>query len=120
VRAFGRTVTSGAFFVALGCMQWSAVPLNPAAGEPMTLRLHLRDGSSVIAREAVVSADSIVGLPWGSAQKVERVSVARAQVEQVDVGETDPIRTTYLILGIFAAAVGTLVWQSKKYSYDPS
>jgi hypothetical protein len=86
------------------------------AARPATLRLHLRDGSSVIVREAVVRADSITGVPWGSAPRGARIAVARTQVERVDVGQTDEIRTTGLLVGIVALALGGFVW-SVRSSY---
>jgi hypothetical protein len=113
-----RIITNGALFVALGCMHWAGVAVNPVPGASTTLRLHLRDGSSVIVREAVVSADSIAGTPWGSVPKGSKVSVARAQVERVEVGELDPLRTSGLILVILAVPVGTLVWVVRHFR-DP-
>ena len=74
------------------------------------MRLHLRDGNDVIVREAVVSADSIVGVPWGSVPKGARIAVARAQVERLDVGETNQVRTVFLLLGILGVTLGTLSW----------
>ena len=61
-------------------------------------------------RNAVVGPDSIVGLPWGGGPVGSRIAVARAQVERVEVGETDELKTTGLVVGIVAAVVGAFVW----------
>jgi hypothetical protein len=118
LRAIARIATAGAFFVAFACMNWVGMPIKTVPSAPTNLRLHLRDGSSLIVRKAVVSADSIVGIPWGSAPEGSRIAVARTKVERVDVGETDQLRTTGLLLGILAIPVGTLVWLAKHFR-DP-
>jgi hypothetical protein len=91
-------------------MHWSGVPVDAATTRRPTLRLHLRDASSVIVREAVVSADSIVGVPWGSVPAGSRFAVPRTRVERVDVGETDPIKTTRLVFGLAVVVVGAFAW----------
>ena len=107
-------------FFALGCVHWTGVPVDAALERRATLRLRLRDGSSVIVREAEVSADSIVGIPWGSAPRGSRIAVARTQVERVDVGETDELRTTGLVVGIVAIVLGAFAWLAVAPYHDPS
>jgi len=57
-------------------------------------------------QNAVVRADSIVGIPWGSTPAGSRVAVARAQVDRIDVGETDRDKTGALIFGIVVVTLG--------------
>jgi hypothetical protein len=61
-------------------------------------------------KNAVVRPDSIVGLPWGGGPVGSRIAVACEQVERVDVGETDELKTTGLVLGLVAVVVGTFAW----------
>ena len=120
LRVVARIIVVGALFLALGCMHWTGEPLDAALGRRATLRLRLRDGSSVIVREAVVQADSIVGVPWGSAPRGSRIAVARTQVERVDVGEADELRTTGLVVGIVAIVLGACAWLAVAPYHDPS
>jgi hypothetical protein len=113
LRFLTRNILVGVFFLTLGCTHWSGVPVNAALDQPANLRLHLRDGSIVIVRNATVRADSIVGVPWGSAPLGSRVAVARTQVERVDVGETDELRTTGLVVGVLVVALGALAWLAR-------
>lgn len=99
-----------ACFAMLGCMRWSAAPVNVGLSAPATLRLHLRGGGTVIVRNAVVQPDSIIGAPWGGASAGARIAVARAQVERIDVGETDEEKTTWLAIGLVIVTVGGSAW----------
>src|SRR5215831_2632797 len=107
-----------AFVVMIGCMHWRATDLKPVPTPAPPLRLHLRDGSTLIVKEAVVSADSVLGVPWGSVPKGSRVAVPRAQVERVDVGEVDANRTTGLIFVILAVPVAVLFCAARHFR-DP-
>jgi len=62
-------------------------------------RLHLRDGSTVIVRDAVVRTDSIVGVRWGSTPGLQ-IAVARTEVERIEVAKMDELRTVGLIVSL--------------------
>ena len=77
------------------------------------LRVYLRNGTSVIVRDAVVRADSVVGVRSGSMPPAPIV-MALTQVEHVEVAETDTFKTAAVIvggaiLGLAAVAVA-FVW----------
>ena len=83
--------------------------MNAAPMSPSTLRLHLRGGGDVILKNTVIRPDSIVGLPWGGGP-VGLGAVACEQVERVDVGETEDIKTTGLVFGLVAVVLGAFAW----------
>jgi hypothetical protein len=82
----------------LGCTGWKAVPVD-AVPSPSTLRVQLRDGSSVTVRDALVRDDSIVGIRWGSMPPLP-VAVALTQVQRIEVAETDRARTITVIVNV--------------------
>ena len=86
--------------LALGCASWSRVPVSALPQEPANLRLYLRDGDTVIVQAAVVRADSIIGVRWGSATPGLRMAVALTQVERTEVARTDRTGTALLIFGL--------------------
>jgi len=102
-----------AFLLTLGCTGWQSVPVDAVPSRSATLRVQLRDGTSVIIREATVRADSIVGVRSGSMPLVP-VAVALTQVARIEVAETDRSKTAKVIIGvaIFGAAAFALalVW----------
>lgn len=100
----------GAFILALGCMRWSGVPANATPNPTATLRLLFRDGTSVIVKRAVVSDDSIVGVPWGSVSADARFAVARTQVVRVEVGQRDASKAELLVVGLTFLVVGTVLY----------
>ncbi|HEY9229270.1 MAG TPA: hypothetical protein VIP11_21665 [Gemmatimonadaceae bacterium] len=100
IRRAAERILFGAFFLTVGCMRWNGVPLDSGLRGPTILRLHLRDGSTVTVREAVVRGDSIIGVRAGNAAARSRIAVALAQVERAGVGETDNRRTAGLVFGL--------------------
>src|SRR5262245_26199844 len=111
LRSIVRTAFLGAFLLMLGCTSWEPVPVNTVPSPSATLRVHLRDGTSVIVRDAVVRTDSIVGIRSGSMPPLP-VAVALAQVQRVEVAETDRRRnaTVLINVGILALAAFALVF----------
>ena len=100
-----------AFLLTHGCTGWRGVPLEAVPSPSPTLRVHLRDGTSVILRDAFVRADSIVGVRSGSMPPAP-VVVALAQVERAEVAETDRSKTAAVIVGatiLGLSAFGLLV-----------
>ena len=110
-----RQLRPVACFAMLGCMRWTAAPPNSGLSAPAALRLHLRDGGSVIVRNAVVRSDSIVGFAWGGGQ--DRIAVARSQVERFDIGETSEGKTFALVFGLIVVVLGGLLWVAS-HLYD--
>lgn len=98
-RSIVQTVLLGAFSLTLACTGWYRVPVEAVPAPARTLRVHLRDGTSVIVRDAVVRADSIVGVVSGSMPPVP-AALALAQVEHVEVAEMDRTRTAHAILNV--------------------
>ena len=76
------------------------MPVSALPQEPANLRLYLRDGDTVIVQAAVVRADSIIGVRWGSATPGLRMAVALTQVERTEVARTDRTGTALLIFGL--------------------
>ena len=71
--------------------------------------MHLRDGTSVIVRDAVLRSDSIVGTRSGSRPPLP-VAVAHDQVQRVEVAQTDRRRTAIVGVGILVLAAVALAF----------
>ena len=100
LRGIARQVVFGVVIPLLGCTYWSGTPVDLAPRGPANLRLHLRDGQTVIVRNAVVRADSIVGLQAGNTPPGLQIAVARAEVDRVEIARIDGPRTAALVVGL--------------------
>ena len=110
LRRIVRHALLGTLSLTLACTGWHGVPIQALPSPVASLCVHLRDGTNVIVRDAVVRSDSIVGVVSGSMPPVP-TALALAQVDRVEVAEVDRARTAHAIVNVTilaACVVGLL------------
>ena len=104
----------GAFLMsASGCTSWRVQDVEPAAlvrdQAPKQVRITRVDGTRAVVRQPEVAGDSIRGMaPADSARGLAGgpTSVALADVRQIAVRKTDPLKTAGLVVvGAFVAVL---------------
>ena len=96
---------------AASCSAWRPVPgaalAPPHADRVDHARVFLRDGTVLVLRDAMISADSIVGLGGAPAA---RVAVPRSDVTGVEVQHAESL-TSFLAGGLAAVSALCLMFQ---------
>ena len=114
LRSIVRTAFLGAFLLMLGCTSWEPVPVNTVPSPSATLRVHLRDGTSVIVRDAVVRTDSIVGIRSGSMPPLP-VAVAYSRYKPKSYVQSDVMASPLWVKsGHIPATEGCLLYPRKR------
>ena len=110
----GRFIPAAAVVALSGCMSWRSEAVSPAqliaTRKPPVVRLTRTDSSKVILRDPEVAGDTLYGRPQSSLNDslVDRTGIPLAGIHSIATHQSDPTKTTLLVVGIGVAAFGAL------------
>lgn len=109
------TFIPAAAVVALaGCLSWHSEALSPAqliaTRKPPVVRITRTDSSKVVLRDPEVAGDTLFGRPQSPSNDSlgERTGIPLAGIHSIATHQSDPTKTTLLLVGIGVVTFGAL------------